>query len=1112
MNKKIQQDISEILNERNINSFERLFEALGLIIEKNLMAEEVYFFIKEDLLPELQISWGSESTKIWQKDQFFTHLKSFVYQCMDGDPQIMRDVSIPLLNLHLKSMVVYPIYFGEGQQGVWLIANPTSKNRFFEQGDLDLLDGILSTCFPILEQLKLKQIVQIYQTEQRLSAKLNHLIESNRDFNTFLKSIREIIEDTIQCQIILFLMFNHTTGQYYLEAGNAEGCEFWAIQEDLFKNLARQAETQGVFARTYSGRNFQGEKYGLDRLETSLVMPLKFYERNSGAFILLNKRQQKNFNEIDVRLMHIIIRNIKPVIFRERERNTIVSLFEKFVSDKIVREILENQESGILHEERREISILFIDLNGFTSISESEQPSVVIEQLNQFLTEMTEQVFLYGGTLDKYIGDEIMAIFGSPISLENHAERAVECALAMKQGMESLSASWKLQKKSELTASIGIATGVAVVGTIGCEKYMDYTAIGDTVNTASRITKAASRDTILLEASTADRLEPVAILQGPMELQLKGKQKIVTVCILERLKTEQELESDLQIADTKGRIEILKCLGSLTCYRKTQLARRYISDADLRVRKQALDTISRLDRQEDIDCLMEQFDVEPDSQFRKDLLEVISNVSSEAVIALLKDYLGELDAETKSLVIGSIGYVDDEENKRLLLPLLNDSNNMVRANVAHAIYRFGDVKVIEILLKMLESQETEMQISAIDVLAKIGTTQVVQPLVQVVISSSISEKVKYAAARALGKLTKPRSIKYFRLLTLENEQLVEWKFLARALASESDDQHQLFSEALMSPNRSVAYSALVAIQRLNLHGYSREIVELVSMDCEYIKEQSILALRSYANGIVIPVYLSCLDNCSEAVTVIILTELGQRNQGQLQSIILRYLDSECPEIQMAAISSLAQIKKPDTVDRLLRVFEQSNNANVNATLIRALAEFPSKKIVGVLHQALRSTIGRIRANAIDVLVEVEGEQVLPLIEPLLEDENNRVRANAALALHRFGRASAFEHLDTMMGSDDKWMRLSAIWTLAEIGSEDSRKIIAKHLNDSDYDVKLRAILSLNRLDSKLLQLLGDILDSREELVDTLIQQNLNKTKPTRKRRDSATSAKDVEKS
>ena len=851
------EDIATLLNERSIGSFDRLFETLGKIIEKDLDAELVYFFVKEDLLPEMQLSWGSINTNKSQEDQYFYNLKAFVYQCLDHDPQILENVSIPLLDLKISSLIVYPVYFGDSKRGIWLIANPISCGNSYQNSDLVTLDLILSECFPVLEQLKLKQTVKLYQQEQQLTTRLNKLIDSNYDFENFLKFMREIIEETVRCQSVLFLMYNDVAGQFYLEAGNAEGCEFWANQEDFFKGLAKQSEIQGVYAKTYSGRNFQGEKYGLDRLETCLVLPLKFYDRVSGAFILLNKSEQQNFNEIDVRLMNIIIRSSKSVIFRERERNSIVSLFEKFVSDKIVREVLEHQDSGLLREQRREITVLFIDLNGFTSISESESPTVVIQQLNQFLTEMTEQVFQFGGTLDKYIGDEIMAIFGSPITLDNHAERAVECALAMQDKMRELSKLWKSENKSELTASIGIATGVSLVGTIGCDKYMDYTAIGDIVNTASRITQAAAHDTIFLEASTVKLIEPVAVLKEPVGLQLKGKQKIVYASVLERLKTDKELQNDLNKYDDQSRIDIIRCLGLFRYYAGNTLVRKYLNDPILMVRKEALRTISRLDRQEDIDFLLEQLDKEQEEEFRQDLLEVISKTSSEAVVALLKDYLGELDPDVKNLVIDAIGYDGDEENKKLLLPLLNDSNNKVRANVAHAIYRFGDVRVIEILLKMLESQETSMQVSAIDVLARIGTTQVIQPLLKLAIQAKVNE-VNYAAARALGQLTKVQSIRYLNILSEEDQRLTQWRPFAKALSSESNEQESFFKQALNGTCQIVVYASLIAIKRMRLHGYSTELVALINTDCEHIKEQSVLGLKPYANGVVIPVYLSCL--------------------------------------------------------------------------------------------------------------------------------------------------------------------------------------------------------------------------------------------------------------
>jgi len=102
--KRYSEDIAKTLNERSVGSFDRLFETLGQIIEKELDAGLVYFFVKEDLLPEMQLSWGSSNTVKSQIDQYFYHLKAFIYQCLDRDPQILENVSIPLLDQKLNLM------------------------------------------------------------------------------------------------------------------------------------------------------------------------------------------------------------------------------------------------------------------------------------------------------------------------------------------------------------------------------------------------------------------------------------------------------------------------------------------------------------------------------------------------------------------------------------------------------------------------------------------------------------------------------------------------------------------------------------------------------------------------------------------------------------------------------------------------------------------------------------------------------------------------------------------------------------------------------------------------------------------------------------------------
>jgi|GEM_PF-794891 len=1062
---------------RHLSRFSELWKILSHYMDEAFGAEYVFFFVKEDLLDEVRLEYMNEAGSQIAQNQYFYQYKSFIYRSLDQEAQILERVQLELLGVDLKSTILYPIYFSEGMRGIWVLGNPQRKKKFSNR-DMELLEIIFAESFSVLENLKLRSMVQVYQKEQKMITRLNKLIDANYYLAQFLKYLIELIEQTISCQIVIFLLYDEVTAQFTLEAGNAMGCEFYANQEDFFTGLAGQAQNQGTFSRTYSGKHFKGEKYGLDRLETSLVLPVKFYEKTLGVFILLNKENQANFTELDVKLMNIVIRNSKAVIFREKEKNSIVNLFKKFVSDRIVYEILENPTHGLLQEERKEISALFIDLNGFTKISEKSAPGDVIVQLNIFLTEMTELVFEYGGTLDKYIGDEIMAIFGSPVSMENHAERAVECALAMQKKMGELEKRWIKENRPPLTASVGVYTGVALVGAIGCEKYMDYTAIGDTVNVAARITEMTPPGKIWLGDTTISRMREVLDLGPETDLTLKGRDTHVEVQELNGLKSIGQLQESFESLDSQAQYRVVRCMGYFDSFQGNQIVNTSLHSPDKEIRAQAIRTMGLLNRQEDIDDLMACVEREDEQEIRELLIDVVGGISEEAVVALLKDYLGDLDGPLKSRVVQTLGYNQGEENKKLLLPLLNDSDHDVRAHVAHAIYRFGDENVIEILMRMISSHDAQMKISAIDVLGKIGTTQVVRPLMEVLYTRQPLE-VHYAAARAIGRLTKPRALKFLHLLLSRREEGQDWIPLVEAI--QDQDRIQKIRQSLSSMNQMVVYATLHFLETIKLYEFANDLVEIVKTGTLKLQEKGVLCLRHYPSSVVIPTFLDIMEESEIEVQEVILRELGRRKQTQLIPVINRYLDSEEAELQMAAVLALTIFERPTSIDPLIALYQNSDNANVKATVIRALGNFDShKQIYPILVDALQSTIGRIRANAIDSLVQVgKKEEVVEMIAPLLKDENNRVRANAALALHRFDDERALKELDSMMASDDKWMRLSAIWTLAEIGTDHCQQIIVKHLNDSDYDVKLRAILSLRKLDTRLLNLLETILDSRD---------------------------------
>jgi adenylate cyclase len=172
----------------------------------------------------------------------------------------------------------------------------------------------------------------------------------------------------------------------------------------------------------------------------------------------------------------------------ERYSRRIKTMFSSYVTERVVNELIKNPGMAKLGGERREVTVLFSDVRGFTSFSEKHTPEEVVAILNEYLGAMTDVIFRWEGTLDKFVGDAIVAFWGAPMRQENHAELAVKCALNMVNRLGDLQKKWKSEGKSILDAGIGINTGEVVVGNIGAEgKKMDYTVIGDHVNLGARV-------------------------------------------------------------------------------------------------------------------------------------------------------------------------------------------------------------------------------------------------------------------------------------------------------------------------------------------------------------------------------------------------------------------------------------------------------------------------------------------------------------------------------------------------------------------------------------------------------------------------------------------------
>ncbi|MBM4257779.1 MAG: adenylate/guanylate cyclase domain-containing protein [Deltaproteobacteria bacterium] len=181
--------------------------------------------------------------------------------------------------------------------------------------------------------------------------------------------------------------------------------------------------------------------------------------------------------------------------------------------------------------ERREVSILFQDIRGFTTISERTDPAVLVCMLNQFFTEMVAAVEAEGGVVKQFTGDGVMALFGAPNVYPDSAARAVRAALGMAHRLASLNERLHQQGFPDLRIGVGIHTGEVVAGLIGPDKRVEYAVVGDPVNLASRIEGLTKelQATIVISETTASRLGPEVKLGRTATMSVKGKEKPVTV-------------------------------------------------------------------------------------------------------------------------------------------------------------------------------------------------------------------------------------------------------------------------------------------------------------------------------------------------------------------------------------------------------------------------------------------------------------------------------------------------------------------------------------------------------------------------------------------------------
>ena len=236
-----------------------------------------------------------------------------------------------------------------------------------------------------------------------------------------------------------------------------------------------------------------------------------------------------------------------------KEKELIKTAFSQYVSETVLESFLKNPDNLQLGGTRTEATILFTDIRNFTSLAEQLEPSVVVQILNEYFSAVIEIVEKYEGHLDKFIGDAVMVVFGTPVRHLNDEERAVRAAMEMNQRFQSLKHKWLHEGYPKIDINIGINTGEVVAGNVGSSKKLAYTVIGDSVNMAARIEKLNKRfhTQILISHSTYTKLAPILDVVPLPPTRVRGKSDEIQVYIVVKFRSQDEFTSGDLTYDTK---------------------------------------------------------------------------------------------------------------------------------------------------------------------------------------------------------------------------------------------------------------------------------------------------------------------------------------------------------------------------------------------------------------------------------------------------------------------------------------------------------------------------------------------------------------------------------
>lgn len=394
--------------------------------------------------------------------------------------------------------------------------------------------------------------------------KITGLMNNISDLRRLLRKIMEISEKLLDAEASSVLLYDPLRRELYFEIARGDKARRITRRRlGMDKGIAGYAARTGEVVNVANTEEDAHFFPGIDSItgfhtHSVLAVPLMRRRRLLGVIEVINRRGTGRFSQEDAALMKIVAAQAAMAIdnarlyeknlrdFADRETGWLKKAFQTYTPPEVVNGLLNNHGKLKLSGSRKHVSVLFSDIMGFSSLAERFDPVELAALVNSYLNPMGEAILLYRGTIDKYIGDAMMAFFGAPLPVPNHPEMAIGAALRMAESIRGLNPAWRKAGLPEISIGIGINTGTVSVGNIGSEKRFNYTVMGDNVNLAERLEKLTRvyNCTILVSGATRDRVKDTFCCREIDLARVKGRGKPVRVYEPVALwaKTSPELE------------------------------------------------------------------------------------------------------------------------------------------------------------------------------------------------------------------------------------------------------------------------------------------------------------------------------------------------------------------------------------------------------------------------------------------------------------------------------------------------------------------------------------------------------------------------------------------